>query len=122
MSGVKKKATYQAFETFREDLKAAAAKAKVGKLNNVLAQLRRKVEFEVTSDHIHETLSIINDCQEKNLLRFLIVRDAELGSGTSPLLIKVAANLVGEARNAIGYPVTVGMEAIQEDRLNLSAP
>lgn len=111
----KNKNTYRSFDEFRQEFLAALEEVGRRKsFKKALAQLRRNVKYDVTNDHINETLEVINQNSDKNLFRLAIVCEAELGRSGSTLLHKLAADIIGKARKDLGYPFHIGTEAVKE--------
>ena len=108
----KGKKKYHSFEAFHEALQVAITAAKPRhKLTSIREQLRRGIEFPISTDHVEETCRIIKEYPDSDLLYFSIVCDAEFGRASSPLLKRVASNIVRETRIKTEYPVAIGVEA-----------
>src|SRR5882724_4344797 len=98
---------YPSLDSLLEDLRGITSRN--GWHNKALALLKSKVSFDLTGEYISEILSVFGEVPETELLRFLIVRETELGRTRNVLLDQLASTIVDKARRAVGYPVETGV-------------
>lgn len=98
---------YPSLDFLLEDLRGIVSRN--GWHNKALTVLKSKVSFDLTGEYINEILSVFDEVPETGLLRFLIVREKELGRTRNLLLDQLAATIIDEARRAVGYPTETGV-------------